>query len=151
MTSSSRGLVPRSLFNSPYFRLTNFPNVWNDLENELETLSFSDPTGISLYEDKDGKNVVVEAALPGLKIDDIEVSLEDNGTLLIKGEKKTEEEDKTKKHYRKATSSFFYRISLPTQVDQNQEPKATYTDGVMKISFQKTKQNQLKKISVKKG
>lgn len=129
-----RGLIPRGFF--------NFPS-WEDVVGEIAQLGQHD--GLSIYEDK--TNVYVEAALPGLKSNDIDVTLE-RGILHIKGEKKEEEEDKDKKFYRKATSSFSYRVALPSAVDESSEPKATYKDGIMKITFAKSKQSQGKKIEV---
>jgi HSP20 family protein len=113
--------VPRSLM--PWF--------WEGGEWELEA---SYPSGLSVYEDE--KNFYVEAALPGLAPSEIEVSC-DKGYVLIEGEKK--EEEKEKKYYRKASSSFSYRIALPSSVDETEEPKAVMKNGIMKITFTKGK------------
>lgn len=138
-----RGLVP-ALFNFP--RLSgSFPALWEDFFGEPKDLGL-EQSGLSVSEDK--KNIYVEAALPGLKNEDVEVTLE-KGVLWIKGEKKEEEQDKDKKIYRKATSSFSYRLALPSQIDESKEPKANLDKGVMTITFTKASQSQAKKITVK--
>jgi HSP20 family protein len=109
-------------------------------------LDFSSQSGLSVSEDKN--HVFVEAHLPGLQTDDIELSFE-RGMLWIKGEKKEEEEDKKKKYYRKASSSFSYRVQVPGQIDEKKVPEATYKDGVLKITFSKAPQSQAKKITIK--
>lgn len=122
-----------------------FPTLWEDMQDELADLA-TNKSGLSVSEDK--KNVYIEAALPGLKSNEIEVNLE-RGILQIKGEKKEEEEDKEKKYYRKSSNSYFYRVALPSTIDEKQEPKAVYKDGIMKISFTKSQATQGKKITFK--
>ena len=122
--------------------LRSFFPFLNDDFWEYDT---SAPTGLSLSEDN--SHVYIEAHLPGLKIEDIEVTFE-KGVLWIRGEKKEEEEDKKKKYYRKASNSFSYRVQLPDLVDDQKEPEATYKDGVMRVSFFKSQGGQPKKINI---
>lgn len=118
----------------------NFPFHFDD-----ETVSMaSHSSGISVYEEND--KVVVEAALPGVASEDIEVS-QTHGFLLIEGEKK--EEEKQRKYYRQAIRSFSYRIPLPGNADMSEDPKATFKDGVMKITFKKGTHKGGKNIPVK--
>lgn len=107
---------------------------------------YSEPSGLSVSEDD--THVYVEAAVPGLKSDEIEMTF-DQGILWIKGEKKEETEDKTKKYYRKALSSFSYRISVPGNIDLSSQPSATYKNGVLRVTFVKTSKSQPKKIPIK--
>lgn len=126
-----------------------FPSLWEEMAQQMDRIgSERDGSGLTISEDKN--NLYIEASLPGLKSDDIDVSLE-NGILWIKGEKNEEDEDKEKKFYRKASRSYSYRLALPSQIDEGKEPKAVYQDGVMKITFMKSKQNQSKKIKVKES
>jgi HSP20 family protein len=124
----------RSFFNFPF------------LEEEPWELEARQQSGLSVSEDQN--HVYVEAHLPGLNPDQIEVTF-DKGILWVRGEKKEEEEDKKKKFYRKASSSFSYRVHIPGGIDEKKEPEATYKDGVMKVTFAKSSQNQAKKIQVK--
>lgn len=117
----------------------NFPFRFDD-----ESVSIaSHSSGLSVYEE--GNHVVVEAALPGVESEDIEVS-QTHGFLLIEGEKK--EEEKKRKYYRQAVRFFNYRVPLPEKVDMSAEPETAFKDGVMKISFKKGK-NKGKSIPIK--
>ena len=121
-----------------------FPSLLSDFEGIQEFEGKEN--GLSVYEQNN--HITVEAAVPGLNANEIEVNL-NKGTLWIKGEKKEEETDKDKKFYRKSTRSFAYSVTIPDQIDEHQEPKASCKDGVLKIVFQKAKQTELKKIPVK--
>lgn len=107
-----------------------------------------DPSSLSLYEDEN--HLYVEAALPGLNLEDVEVSYE-KGVLWIKGEKKEEEEDKKKKFYRKASSAFSYHIRVPSDSDESKEIEASFKNGMMKVIFKKRNESAPKKIAVKKN
>lgn len=130
-------IVPKSFWTFP-----RFPSFFD--EDEDMGMTLSSPSGISLSEDE--KHVYVSAALPGVDPKDIEVTF-DKGVVWIKGE--SQEEDKSKKYYRKAASSFSYRIGVPGEIDSSAEPEAKYKNGVMTVSFPKSPKSQPKKISVK--
>lgn len=101
---------------------------------------------LDLYEDKD--NVVVRAELPGMKKEDIDVSLHD-GCLSISGERKGEEKRQDAEVYR--AERFFGRfqrtVTLPTQV-ANDKVKAQYKDGVLTITLPKAEEAKPKQIDV---
>ena len=122
-------------------------SFFNPLTDEGFWGSDVSQTGLTVSEDKD--HVFVEAYLPGLTPEDIEVTIE-KGMLWIRGEKKEEEKNKKKKYYRKAMSSFAYRVQVPHLIDEKKELEAKYIDGVMKITFKKAKQSRAKKIIVKR-
>ena len=105
---------------------------------------FYENNGLSISEDE--KAIYVEAQLPGIKSDEIEVTL-DRGDVCIHAESRLE--DKGKKYYRKASSAFSYRVHLPEKVDETIEPEANYVDGILKLSFKKTKGPAPKKINIK--
>lgn len=140
-----RNIVPRSFFrlpeSFPSFSFPSFP-TWEEMTNQLS--EFGGNTGVSVSEDD--KNVYVEAQLPGLKPDDVDISINRN-TLWIKGEKKEEEENKDKKFYRRARNSFFYQVDLPSQIEENSE-QAQFQDGILKVAFKKAQQSQVRKISI---
>ncbi len=128
-----------------FFHPMHFPYFWDELEDEW---SFPmEESGLSVYEDEN--MVYVEAALPGLSHEHIDITF-DKGTLWIKGEKEEEESGKKHKYYRKAANSFAYRVALPGNVDESQEPEAFYENGIMKIVFHKKKEYHPKKIQIKK-
>lgn len=128
-------LVPRSFFDFP-----RFPSLWD--EEDFWSLS-SVPSGLSVSEDD--KHVYVEAQVPGVAPEKIEVTY-DKGMLWIKGQQ--EQEEKNKKYYRKAASSFSYNLRLPETVSDTSEPKATCKNGIMKVVFEKTPEVKPKKIQV---
>ena len=117
-----------------------------DEEGWMENVS--EPSGLSVSED--GEHVYVEAALPGLKPEEIEMTF-DKGILWIKGEKKEEAVDKAKKFYRKALNTFSYRIAVPGNIDESISPEALYKNGILRVSFSKTTKTQPKKIPIKSG
>lgn len=141
-------LIPRRLSERLLdMPLSQFPSLWQDFDTNLQALTGEMP-GLTVYEDKKSNNFVVEAEMPGFKADEIEVNL-NRGILWIKAEKHEEESDKEKSFYRKASSTRSYRYALPEQIDEKQELKAVYKDGIIKITFQKAKTAETKKIPVK--
>lgn len=140
----SRKLIPGSHWSYPNLR---FPfSLFEDHEEEGWLQSFSDSSGLSVSEDEN--HIYVEAAIPGIKPEEAEITF-DKGVLWIRGEKKEESSDRNKKYYRKATTSFSYRVAVPGNVDEAQQPEATYKHGMLKVTFQKTKKSEPKKISIK--
>jgi HSP20 family protein len=101
---------------------------------------------LDVYEDKD--QFVVKAEVPGMKKDDIEVSLHD-GSLTISGERKSERESTEAGVYRseRAFGRFQRTIDLPTSVDVS-KVKADYRDGILSITLPKMEEAKPKKISV---
>lgn len=126
----------------PFWRFPTLSNSWDD--DDDWGLRTSLPSGLSISEDE--KNVYIEAAVPGVDPKEIEVTV-DKGVVWIKGESKQEE--KNKKYYRKAASSFSYRVAVPGDIDPNGEPQAAVKNGVMKVTFAKSPAAQPKKISVR--
>ena len=102
---------------------------------------------LDIYEDKD--KYVAKAELPGMKKEDIDVSLEGD-TLTISGERKQEEEKKEGDTYR--SERYFGRfqriVTLPAAVDAN-KIQATYKDGVLTVTVPKTEEAKPKQIEVK--
>ena len=98
------------------------------------------------YEDKE--NFVVKVELPGMKREDIEVSLHE-GSLSLSGERKSEEKYADAEVYR--TERFFGRfqrtVTLPTPVAA-EKVKAAYKDGVLTITLPKTEEAKPKQIEV---
>lgn len=128
-----------------FFPAYRFPSLFEDFEEGwLE--NYSEPSGISVSEDD--SHIFIEAAVPGLKPEEIEMTFE-KSILWIKGEKKEEIEDKNKKYYRKAMSAFSYRIAVPGNIDESKQPEASCKNGVLRVVFSKTTKSQPKKIPIK--
>lgn len=131
-------LIPANFWRFPIIA----SNLWEDL-SDLAPMAGT-LNGLSISEDD--KSVYVEAAVPGVDPKNVDVTF-DKGVLWVKAEASREE--KGKKYYRKASSSFSYRIAIPGEVDWKTEPVATYKNGVMQAVFAKSPKVQLKKITVK--
>jgi len=131
-------LVPRSFW--------NIPSIWDEEEEDRWLAWPAVPSGLSISEDE--KNVYVEAAVPGVDPEKVEVTF-DKGVLWIRGE--AEEEEKGKKYYRKASGSYSYRVTVPGNIDEKAEPEAVCKNGIMKVTFKKVPEAKPKKIPVKRG
>ncbi len=94
------------------------------------------------------ESLEISADLPGVKPEDVEITVSDN-TLTVKGEYKTEEEREEgqmhiqERHY----GSFQRSVSLPIAVDTD-AAEAKFEDGVLKITLPKTEEAKPKRISV---
>ena len=101
---------------------------------------------LDIHEDKD--NFIVRAELPGMKREEIDVSLHD-GALSISGERKVEQKFEEAEVYR--TERFFGKfqrtVSLPAAVAAD-KVKAQYKDGVLTITLPKTEEAKPKQIDV---
>jgi HSP20 family protein len=95
------------------------------------------------------KDIQIRADVPGMKKEDIDVSI-DEEQLVIRGERKLEKEEKEKDYVRVERSyGSFYRsfdIGVPVKSDQ---VKASYNDGVLEIVIPKAEARKHKKIEVK--
>lgn len=81
----------------------------------------------------------IEAELPGVKKEDIEIKLQDDH-LVISGEKKGVREE-TKNDYRRierASGSFYRSVSIPRDIDKD-KITAELSDGILKIDIAKNK------------
>lgn len=101
---------------------------------------------IDLYDSKD--TVLIKADLPGLKKDEINVSIE-NETLFISGEKKREKTENEHNFIREERSygKFSRAVSLPASVDAK-NIKASYKDGVLELVIPKKEEDKPKQIQI---
>lgn len=102
---------------------------------------------IDIFEDKG--DVVVKAELPGIKKEDIDITLTDD-TITIAGEKKKEEEVKKKDYYTWECSygSFNRTFSLPTEV-QAEKVKTKFKDGILEVRMPKSEEAKKKEKKIK--
>lgn len=132
-------IIPRGFWHVPRMpQLLDEDDSWFSSSNSGLTVSEND------------SHVFIEAAVPGVNSEEVEVTF-DKGVLWVKGHHKEEEHDKQKKFYRKAASSFSYHISVPGDIDMSSEPDVTYKDGMVKVSFAKRPEEQPRKLTVKKA
>ncbi len=94
--------------------------------------------------------LVLSAEVPGIEDKDIEIEIENN-TLSINGERKIEKETKEENYHRieRSYGSFSRSFTLPTNVNQD-NIKAEYDNGVLRISLPKKPELKPKKVKVLK-
>jgi HSP20 family protein len=120
------------------------PTLWDDFFTTQP--SFSNLSA-DVWEEKD--DIFVKMALPGIKKDDIKITInEDN--ISIKGQSKDEEkEDKDKKYYfRSMETSFEQSFNLPTKVDPD-KVDAEFKDGVLTVKLPKTEEVKPREVEIK--
>lgn len=104
---------------------------------------------LDVFEDKDHLTVQVE--IPGMKKEDISISLHD-GTLSISGERKTDQKFEDSDVYRaeRYVGRFQRSIQLPSPVAADLV-KAQYKDGILTVTLPKTEEAKPKQINVQEG
>ena len=102
---------------------------------------------IDLYQTDD--EIVVKAALPGIKPDEVQISVTGD-VLTLRGEFKRQEEQKEATwHIREQRSGIFERsVMLPTEV-QTDKSKADFENGILTISLPKAEAVKPRTISIK--
>ncbi|MBD3413261.1 MAG: Hsp20 family protein [Candidatus Aminicenantes bacterium] len=100
---------------------------------------------VDIYETE--SELVLNAEIPGIKEEDIEVKIEDN-SLTLHGERKLEEETNEENYHRieRSYGSLYRSFSLPHYIDQ-EKIKAEHDNGVLRIHM--PKKPELKPRSVK--
>lgn len=120
----------------------DFPSISSDFN-----ISFNPKIDIS----EDENNLFVDAEIPGIKKEDLKLTLQDN-ILTIKGEKKREEEKKEKSYYRneRCYGSFTRSFTLPVEVSSD-KIDARFEDGTLKVKMEKIKKeaSNVKEIELK--
>ena len=121
-----------------------------NLQDELDRL-FESPLrawapALDVHEDKDG--FTISAELPGMKREDIEVSVQE-GALVISGERQEEKVNEgTEVHRQERYFGRFSRaLTLPTAV-AGDRVKATYKDGILTVVLPKAEEAKPKRIAV---
>lgn len=119
---------------------------WNhDLPSEDIKEGLWQPA-VDIYETAD--SIVIKAELPDVDQKDIEVRIEE-GTLILKGERKHEDEVKKENYHRieRYFGSFQRSFSLPTTVDQ-EKVGASCERGVLTITLPKKEETKPKQINI---
>lgn len=101
---------------------------------------------VDVYENNE--SLTVRAELPGMKKEEIDISLHD-GFLTLTGERKQQSKEEGSETYRSERwlGRFHRTISLPCRVDV-EKIKATYLDGVLTVSLPKAEEAKPKQIPV---
>lgn len=93
-------------------------------------------------------NIEVQAALPGVKKEDLDVTI-NNQTITIRTSTKEEKQEEGKYFRREIARGEFQRtLSLPDNVDSD-KATAIFSDGILKVTIPKTEKSKGKTIEVK--
>jgi HSP20 family protein len=95
------------------------------------------PMNLNIQESKEGYHI--EAELPGVSRNEIDISLKGD-YLVIKGEKKSFNEEKKDQYHRieRSHGSFYRAVQMPKDVDHS-NINASLQDGILKVDIMKSK------------
>lgn len=120
---------------------------WPRLDWNISTLA---ETGIPRVDILDHENdIEVQAALPGVKKEDLEVTI-NHQTITIRTSTKEEKQDEEKgKYFRREImrGEFQRTLTLPDMVD-SAKANATFTDGILKVIIPKAEQSKRKTLEI---
>ena len=102
---------------------------------------------VDMYQTDD--SVVVKASVPGIKPEEVEVTITGD-TLTIKGETRTEEEVKKDNYFRQEISygAFHRSILLPSSL-QTDKAEATFENGILTLTIPKAEETKPRQIKIK--
>lgn len=117
------------------------PLAWRRLEGETVT------PALDVHETED--DLVVTAALPGVKAEDVDISITGQ-SLSIRGELKADEKVERDRYiYRERRFGSFHRqLSLPVRV-VGEKATATFEDGLLTLRIPKAEEVKPRQIQVK--
>ena len=131
---------------------TSTPTRFSDWIDEFFDEAFnmtsgSFTPGMNVYETDDAFELTLE--LPGMRKDDIDISIENN-VLNISGERTTTREEDGRIYHRVESrfGTFSRNLPLPNNVNED-KIEANYENGVLTVNIPKTEQRTAKKIDVK--
>lgn len=148
------------------YNARNFLNPWDrlsDLERQFNHMWSGAPatTGTIAQESwvpaidihDAGEEYVFEADMPGMKKEDIDITVADN-VLTIKGERKREHKEGGEKNgyfrYEREYGTFERSFELPAGID-SEKVNADFKDGVLKITLPKSEGVKPRRIEVKQN
>jgi HSP20 family protein len=122
---------------------------WPFQSQENGSLTSSWIPACDVFEDQDAVKIVAE--VPGVRPEDVKISLENN-LLTIRGEKRQQAEEKTERvhRYERSYGSFERTFSLPTTVDP-EKIDASYANGLLTVTIPKVERARPREIPVKVG
>lgn len=111
---------------------------WLPGRSLLRDLTGSGEVACSVDMFEEGGCLVVKAEIPGMKREDVEVSLVDN-TMVISGDKQWEDKVERQDYLRfeRARGTFRRVLALPDGLDYD-GVKASYRDGVLEVRIPRT-------------
>lgn len=104
---------------------------------------------VDIFENKD--QIVLEAELPGMKPEDVSISIENN-VLTLHGERKFEKKDEGDNFHRveRSYGSFTRSFTLPPTVS-SENADAEFENGVLRLTLAKREEAKPRRIEIKAG
>ena len=122
------------------------PSVFNDLF-DTDFMPRANQTAPAINVKETDKAYIVELAAPGMKKEDFNVHINDDGNLIVKMEQKEEkkDEDKNSRYLRRefSYSKFEQTLILPDDVEKDQI-KAHVEHGVLTVELPKHEEQKVK-------
>jgi HSP20 family protein len=117
----------------------------SDDEGQMFSSSWSPATDIVEHENE----YVVNLELPGVRKDDVKITMQDN-TLTVRGEKSEEKESKGTNYHRveRSYGAFERSFALPSSVRAD-KIDASFKDGILSMTLPKAEEAKPKQIEVK--
>ncbi len=102
---------------------------------------------IDIFETEDAYNV--KAELPGLEEKDIELTI-DHDTLVLKGNRKQEREEKRKNYFfsERNVGHYYGELPMPWGVD-SEKAEATFKKGILKVTLPKIEKAKMERRRIK--
>ena len=103
--------------------------------------------GLNIYETEEA--LIAEIALPGVKEDQVDVTIED-GVVRVTATTSQREEEKQKRRYfmSSLSSSYNYSFRIPEGLIQDTEPQAELENGILTLLFAKVEKKAPTKVKV---
>lgn len=136
-TSSNQAPVPyRESEMTPFFGLRReIDRLFDDMFRMPNLAGLGATVWPSVEVSDTEREVRVTAEIPGLSEKDVELTVHD-GVLAIRGEKKSESEDKDRGYSERWYGRFERRIGLPPGVEED-KAEASFRDGVLTVTLPK--------------
>jgi len=134
--------------------IRNFVSVQDELDRVFGRTWRTDENGARVWQapvdvEEQPDRYTLHLELPGLKLEDIKITLEDN-TLVIRGEKTRTEEQKNATYHRlERVYGTFERTFSLTHAVKSDKIEATYRDGVLEVSVPKAEEAKAREIPIK--
>ena len=146
--------VPKNVCRNPLHGIDklqgDMERVFNDFSSKsnrnMGLLEGNWAPAIDVYDSHD--DIMIKADLPGMNKEDIDVTIHGD-TLIIKGEKKFENNVKEENYIRSERfyGNFNRTLTLPSEID-HEKVSAKYKDGVLELILSKKEEKKPKRIEV---
>ncbi len=135
--------------NHPINRLHNDMRQVFDLFGFQRDEQTSRMPAICLWEEND--ELTLQAEVPGMKLEDLEIFISEGNHLSLKGERQMETEEKSERKWHRRENclmSFHRELTLPFEIDAG-KVEAKLTNGILTITMPKSEAVKPHRIEIK--